>query len=63
MGKLPQRIDLTLDCADAGAVAPFWRLALGYVDQPCVLRPFPKHHVLMADPEGNELCVAHSLPI
>jgi hypothetical protein len=23
-----------------------------------VLQPFPKHHVVMADPEGNELCIA-----
>jgi hypothetical protein len=34
MGKLAQRIDLTLDCADARVVAPFWKLALGYVDEP-----------------------------
>jgi predicted enzyme related to lactoylglutathione lyase len=23
-----------------------------------VLQPFPAHHVVMADPEGNEFCVA-----
>ena len=135
-------IDLTLDCADARAVAPFWKLALGYVDEPApapfqnrgewlasygvpadewdtgawlcdpegvgprlsilpvpeakiaknrlhmdiripsegsederwerltafvdslanaggrVLHPYPGHHVVMADPEGNEFCVA-----
>jgi hypothetical protein len=28
------RIDLTLDCADATVVAPFWKLALGYEDEP-----------------------------
>jgi hypothetical protein len=135
-------IDLTLDCADAGVMASFWKLALGYVDEPApapfksrgewlasfggpeedwtkgawlcdpegigprlsilpvpevkvaknrlhidirvpsdgsederwdrlstlvgalldagghVLHRFPKHHVVMADPEGNEFCVA-----
>lgn len=28
------RIDLTMDCADATVVAPFWKLALGYEDEP-----------------------------
>jgi hypothetical protein len=28
------RIDLTLDCADAVRVAEFWKLALGYEDNP-----------------------------
>ena len=28
------RVDLTFDCADAEALAPFWKLALGYVDEP-----------------------------
>jgi hypothetical protein len=28
------RIDLTLDCADAHVVAAFWKLALGYIDEP-----------------------------
>lgn len=28
------RIDLTLDCADAPALAAFWKTALGYVDEP-----------------------------
>jgi hypothetical protein len=28
------RIDLTLDCADATLVADFWKLALGYEDEP-----------------------------
>jgi predicted enzyme related to lactoylglutathione lyase len=23
-----------------------------------VLQPFPGHHVVMADPEGNEFCVS-----
>ncbi|MFF3641461.1 VOC family protein [Streptomyces sp. NPDC002564] len=27
-------IDLTLDCADAGLLAAFWKTALGYVDEP-----------------------------
>ena len=26
--------DLTLDCADAGLLAAFWKSALGYVDEP-----------------------------
>ncbi|MEV6303212.1 VOC family protein [Actinoplanes sp. NPDC051861] len=28
------RLDLTLDCADAERLAPFWKLALGYEDEP-----------------------------
>jgi hypothetical protein len=90
------RIDLTLDCANATTLAAFWKLALGYEDEPppapfatrqewlqaatgspeerwaritqeverltaagaTVLRPDPGHHVVMADPEGNEFCVA-----
>jgi hypothetical protein len=28
------RIDLTLDCGDARALAGFWKTALGYVDEP-----------------------------
>jgi hypothetical protein len=28
------RIDLTFDCADAVKLAQFWKLALGYVDEP-----------------------------
>jgi hypothetical protein len=135
------RIDLTLDCANAIALAAFWKLALGYEDEPApapfatrrewlqaadpgadpddgawlhdpagvgprlsllrvpepksaknrlhidlrvagpgtpeqrwaritnevdrlttagatVLQRFPTHHVVMADPEGNEFCVA-----
>ena len=28
------RIDLTLDCADAALMAAFWKLALGYEDEP-----------------------------
>jgi len=28
------RIDLTLDCADAIGLAAFWKLALGYEDEP-----------------------------
>jgi Glyoxalase-like domain len=135
------RIDLTLDCANATTLAAFWKLALGYEDEPppppfatrrewlrqadpeagpddgawlydpdgvgprlsllrvpepkvaknrlhmdlrvagtgtpeqrwaritrevdrltaagaTVLQPFPDHHVVMADPEGNEFCVA-----
>ena len=31
---MPARIDLTLDCADPGGLAAFWKLALGYVDEP-----------------------------
>ena len=135
------RIDLTLDCANATRLADFWKLALGYHDEPppapyatrqewlqavdpgedpadgawlcdpdgigprlsllrvpepkvaknrlhldlrvagtgtpeerwaritnqvdrlaaagaTVLQRFPHHHVVMADPEGNEFCVA-----
>ena len=28
------RIDLTFDCADPTALAGFWKLALGYEDEP-----------------------------
>lgn len=28
------RIDLTLDCANPARLAPFWKLALGYEDEP-----------------------------
>jgi hypothetical protein len=28
------RIDLTLDCGDAARLAAFWKLALGYEDEP-----------------------------
>jgi hypothetical protein len=28
------RIDLTLDCADPARLAAFWKLALGYADEP-----------------------------
>jgi hypothetical protein len=135
------RFDLTMDCANATRLAAFWKLALGYEDEPppapfatrwewlqaadpeagpddgawlrdpdgvgprlsllrvpepksaknrlhldlrvagtgspeerwaritreverltaagaTVLRPDPDHHVVMADPEGNEFCVA-----
>ena len=27
-------IDLTLDCTDARVMASFWKLALGYLDEP-----------------------------
>ncbi|MEU8244530.1 VOC family protein [Actinoplanes missouriensis] len=28
------RVDLTFDCVDAVSLAEFWKLALGYVDEP-----------------------------
>lgn len=28
------RVDLTLDCANAEALAAFWKTAVGYVDEP-----------------------------
>ena len=28
------RVDLTLDCTDAQALAAFWKIAVGYVDEP-----------------------------
>ncbi|MEV4611258.1 VOC family protein [Kitasatospora sp. NPDC049258] len=28
------KVDLTLDCADAGLLAVFWKTALGYTDEP-----------------------------
>jgi hypothetical protein len=88
------RIDLTFDCADAAKLAAFWKLTLGYIDEPppppfksreewldsldlpddddgdgawlcapaaagaTVLTEDGQHHVVMADPEGHEFCVA-----
>lgn len=31
---MAHRIDLTFDCRDAARLAEFWKLALGYVDEP-----------------------------
>lgn len=31
---MPHSFDLTLDCTDAARLAPFWMLALGYVEEP-----------------------------
>jgi hypothetical protein len=61
------RIDLTLDCADAQRLAEFWKLAVGYVDEPAPA-PFSTreewltHHgvpedeweggALLCDPDG-----------
>jgi hypothetical protein len=28
------RVDLTMDCADPNTLAEFWKLAVGYVDEP-----------------------------
>jgi hypothetical protein len=44
------RLDVTLDSNDVDGVAAFWAGALGDVDD--------EHRwMVMADPEGNELCV------
>ncbi len=117
------KLELTLDCTNAAALALLWKLAVGYVDAPgpgpnnvawlydpggvapslcllevpepksvknrlhmdlvvsgerspqekwwrvavevtrlraagvALLTEFPDHHVVMADPEGNEFCV------
>jgi hypothetical protein len=67
------RIDLTLDCANATRLAAFWVAGMGGAEErwaritrevdrlaaagATVLQPFPGHHVVMADPEGNEFCV------
>jgi len=117
------KLELTLDCTNAAALAEFWKLAVGYVEAPepapngvawlydprgivpslCLLEvpepksvknrlhldlvvsgkgphaeqwqqvttevarlraagasllaEFPGHHIVMADPEGNEFCV------
>jgi hypothetical protein len=31
---MARMIDLTLDCANAGVMASFWKLTLGYIDDP-----------------------------
>ncbi len=31
---MPLRVDLTLDCADPGLLARFWKVAGGYIDEP-----------------------------
>ncbi|MEU9837445.1 VOC family protein [Streptosporangium sp. NPDC048047] len=31
---MARRIDLTMDCSDAGRLGGFWKLALGYEDEP-----------------------------
>jgi hypothetical protein len=57
------RIDLTLDCASATRLAEFWKLALGYVDEPPPA-PFAtrlewlRHHGVTEDgpDEGAWLC-------
>jgi predicted enzyme related to lactoylglutathione lyase len=68
------RIDLTLDCAHPTQLAEFWKLALATQTNDgariveelerltsaggTALQEFAGHHVVMADPEGNEFCVA-----
>ncbi|MEU4243395.1 VOC family protein [Actinoplanes sp. NPDC026619] len=62
------RIELTFDTRDAVSLAEFWKVALGYEDEPppaplvaaggSVQATFDGHHVVMAGPEGNEFCVA-----
>ena len=41
------RIDLTFDCTDAARLAVFWKLALGYEDEP-VPAPFPNRDAWLA---------------
>ncbi|WP_026923555.1 VOC family protein [Glycomyces arizonensis] len=57
------RIDLTFDCADAVRLGEFWKLALGYVDEPPpppfkTRQEWLRHHgVTEDDPsEGTWLC-------
>ncbi len=48
------RIDLTLDCANPTRLAEFWRLALGYEDEP-VPAPYRTREEWAAalDPDGD----------
>ena len=48
------RIDLTLDCANATRLAEFWKLALGYEDEPPPA-PFASRQewLQQVDPEGD----------
>ena len=41
------RIDLTLDCTDPALMAVFWKLALGYEDEPPPA-PFPSREAWLA---------------
>ncbi len=49
-------IVVVLDCADAERLADFWSAALGYPRRQAVIGDYCWY--LMADPEGNEFCVA-----
>ena len=57
------RLHLDLRVAGTGTSEERWARITTEVDRlaaagAIVLRPFPGHHVVMADPEGNEFCVA-----
>ncbi len=43
-------LDLTLDCANAAALAEFWTRAVGYVDVP---QPVPFGVAWLVDPRGG----------
>jgi hypothetical protein len=57
------RLHLDLRVAGTGSPEERWARITQEVDRlsaagATVLRPDPDHHVVMADPEGNEFCVA-----
>ena len=57
------RLHLDLRVAGTGTAEERWARIEREVDRltaagATVLQPFPGHHVVMADPEGNEVCVA-----
>jgi hypothetical protein len=52
------RIDLTLDCADAPRLAAFWKVALGYEDEPppppfATRAAWLAHHGVSEDEAGD----------
>jgi hypothetical protein len=56
------RLHIDLRVAGTGSPEQRWARITQEVDRltaagATVLEPFPGHHVVMADPEGNEFCV------
>jgi hypothetical protein len=67
-GKVAKnRLHMDLRVSGEGTEDDRWDRVTAMVDELTeaggrVLQRFPKHHVVMADPEGNEFCVAYYLP-
>jgi hypothetical protein len=57
------RLHMDVRVAGTGSAEERWARIAKEVDRlaaagATVLQPFPGHHVVMADPEGNEFCVS-----